>query len=73
MHRKIKTLLITVICLVLVAAIIIGILWTLSKKKEPVPVSPVSHLVQGYMGDTPTYDGTVSSNNLQAVLLYFCP
>ncbi len=69
MSKKIKAILITAVCLILVAAILVGLLWYFSRKTDPVGVTPVAQLLLGYMGEAPSYEGTVSTNNLQAVYL----
>ena len=69
MNKKLKTALITTVSILLVIAILVGILWYVSGKKEPVAVSPVAEHLMGYMGEAPSYEGNVSTNNLQAVYL----
>lgn len=69
MSKAAKTVLISVICLVLVAAMIIGLLWFLAGQGDPVPVTPVSNFLMGYWDDNIAYDGVVSTNNLQPVYL----
>lgn len=69
MSKAVKTVLISMTCLVLVAAIIIGLLWFLAAQGNPVPVSPVSDFTLGYWGEDITYDGLVSTNNLQPIYL----
>ena len=69
MNKKLKAFLITTVSLLLVVAILAGILWYFASKKEPVAVTPVAELLLGYMGEAPSYEGTVSTNNLQAVYL----
>ena len=69
MNKKLKTALITTVSILLVIAILVGILWYVSGKEEPVAVSPVAEHLMGYMGEAPSYEGNVSTNNLQAVYL----
>ncbi len=69
MSKAVKTVLISMICLLLVAAIIIGLMWFLAGQGNPVPVTPVSDFTLGYWDDNIAYDGLVSTNNLQPVYL----
>ncbi|MBR6825712.1 MAG: biotin/lipoyl-binding protein [Oscillospiraceae bacterium] len=69
MSKAIKTLLITTVCMVMIGALLVGVLWYFGRKTEPVPVTPVADHLLGYMGEAPSYDGTVSTNNLQSVYL----
>jgi len=69
MNKKLKTALITTVSILLVIAILVGVLWYVSGKKDPVAVSPVAEHLLGYMGEAPSYEGNVSTNNLQAVYL----
>ena len=69
MSKKMKTLLISTVSILLCIGILVGMLWYFAKRVDPVAVTPVSYLVLGYMGEAPTYDGTVSTNNFQAVYL----
>ncbi len=69
MNKKLKTFLITAVSLLLVCGILAGVLWYFANKTEPVPVMPVANLLLGYMGEAPNYEGTVSTNNLQAVYI----
>ncbi len=69
MNKKLKTFLITAVSLLIVVGILVGILWYFAGKKDPVAVKPVAELLLGYMGEAPSYEGTVTTNNLQAVYL----
>ena len=69
MSKKLKTLLITTVSIILVVAILVGTLWYFANKLDPVAVTSVSELVMGYTDEEPVYDGTVSTNNLQAIYL----
>ena len=69
MTKTAKTVMISVICLVLVVAMIIGLLWFLAGQGNPVAVTPVSEFTLGYWDDQIYYDGSVSTNNLQPVYL----
>lgn len=69
MSNTAKTVLISTVSLVLVAAITIGLFWILAGQGDPVPVTPVSEFTLGYWNENIAYDGTVSTNNLQPVYL----
>ncbi len=69
MRKSVKTVLISSIAIVLVAAIAVGILWYLGQNTEPVKVSPVSAHTLGYYNDTAYFDGQVTADNLQSLYL----
>ena len=69
MSKGWRTALVVFLCLLLFGGIVVGGLWYLANQTDPVAVSPVSYHVLGYSDDAPTYDGTVSTNNLQSVYL----
>ncbi len=69
MSKTWRVILIVFVCLLFVAALALAAVMFLINKAEPVGVSPVTDHVLGYSEDAPTYDGMVSTNNLQSIYL----
>lgn len=69
MSKTWRVILIVFVCLLFVAALVLAAVMFLLNKTEPVGVSPVTEHVLGYSEDAPTYDGMVSTNNLQSIYL----
>lgn len=65
MRKHMKAVIITVVCLVLVAAIVIGIFWFLGRRSDPVPVGQVSYFTN-YYGES-SQSGLVTAEKLQKV------
>lgn len=69
MSKEWKTALITAVCLLLVAALLIGLLWYFAGQTEPVGVSPVTNHMMQYWGEQAEFSGMVSTDGLQSVYL----
>ena len=54
------------ISLLLVAAIVVGVLWYLGHRSEPVKVAPVS-MFMGWLSNESTQSGNVTADNLQKI------
>ena len=67
MSKAWKTALITTVCLILVAAVLIGLLWYFAGQTDPVGVSPVANHMMEYWGQEAEYSGMVSTDGLQSV------
>lgn len=67
MSKKLKTVLISVVSVVLVVAIVIGILWYLGRNTDPVKVVPVSMHSSSYMGNETESGGYVTAEKLQKI------
>lgn len=67
MTKKVKTILISVISVVLVVAIVIGVLWYLGRNNDPVKVLPVSMHSSAYMGNETQSGGYVTADRIQKV------
>ena len=66
LHKKksVKAIVISGISLLLVAAIVVGVLWYLGHRSEPVKVAPVS-MFMGWLSNESTQSGNVTADNLQ--------
>ena len=62
LHKKksVKAIVISGISLLLVAAIVVGVLWYLGHRSEPVKVAPVS-MFMGWLSNESTQSGNVTS------------
>ena len=67
MSKKVKTVLISVVSVVLVVAIVIGVLWYLGRNTDPVTVVPVSMHSSSYMGNETESGGYVTAEKLQKI------
>lgn len=67
MRKGVKAAIITVVCLVVVGAILVGVFWYLGRSTEPVAVRPVSMLNAGYFGNEVGSGGYVTTDKLQSV------
>ena len=68
LHKKksVKAIVISGISLLLVAAIVVGVLWYLGHRSEPVKVAPVS-MFMGWLSNESTQSGNVTADNLQKI------
>ena len=66
--KSVKAIVITGVSLLLVAAIVVGVLWYLGHRSDPVKVAPVS-MFMGWLSNESTQSGTVTADNLQKVYL----
>lgn len=69
MRKGIKAVIISAVCLLLVAAITVGIVWFVGRNTDPVKVTQVSNFTTGYYDGGQYYDGRVTADNLQTVYL----
>lgn len=70
MRKGIKAAIISVICVVVAAAILIGVLWYIGRDTTPVDVMPVSDVgTTGNMGGMNYYYGPVRSDNIQSIFV----
>lgn len=67
MSKRLKIVLITCLCAVLLVGILVGSLWYLGSSGDPVGVIPVSYCTAGYVNNSVQYDGMVTTKNLQSV------
>ena len=68
--KKVRKIVISVVCCVLVAALIVGgIVFWRSKNAKSVEVYPVSNLTSSYWGDSTQLTGNVSTGKMQNVPL----
>lgn len=67
MNKKVKTVIISLVSLVLVVAIVIGIVWLAGRSTDPVKVVPVNYHTLGYFDNTTYYSGYVKADNLQSI------
>ena len=68
--KKVRKIVISVVCCVLVAALIVGgIVFWRSKNAKSVEVYPVSNLTSSYWGDSTQLTGNVSTGKVQNVPL----
>lgn len=68
LHKKksVKAIVISGISLLLAAAIVVGVLWYLGHRSDPVKVAPVSMLM-GWLSNESTQSGNVTADNLQKI------
>ena len=68
LHKKksIKAIVISGVSLLLVAAIVVGVLWYLGHRSDPVKVAPVSMFMGGFSNES-TQSGNVTADNLQKI------
>ena len=67
MTKKVKTILISAVCVLLVVAVVVGIVWFLGRKSNPVTVLPVSMCSSSYIGNETQSGGYVTADKLQKV------
>ena len=67
MSKKLKTVLISVVSVVVAVAIVIGIVWALGRNSDPVKVVPVSMHSSKYMGNETESTGFVTAEQLQKI------
>ena len=67
MNKKLKIILISSISVIAAVAVLIGALWLFGNAGDPVEVLPVSYCSTDGYGMGNQYDGTVTSDNLQAI------
>ena len=67
MRRGVKITLISILCVVVAGAVLVGALWYFGRSTEPVEVSPVSYHTTYYWGDDIQYDGLVTADNMQSI------
>lgn len=67
MNKKLKIILISTISAIVAVAILVGALWYFGNAGDPVEVLPVSYCSTNGNGMGNQYDGTVTSDNLQAI------
>ena len=67
MSKKVKTVLISAVSVVVAVAIVIGIVWALGRNGDPVKVVPVSMHSSGYMGNETESGGYVTAEKLQKI------
>lgn len=67
MRKKLKVILITSVCAVTAVALLIGALWYFGNSGSPVGVFPIGYFTAGDSGYGTQFDGTVTSDNLQAI------
>ena len=67
MRRGVKITLISILCVVVAGAVLVGALWYFGRSTEPVEVSPVSYHTAYYWGDDIQYDGLVTADNIQSI------
>lgn len=68
MSKKLKTVLISVVSVVVAVAIVIGIVWALGRNSDPVKVVPVSMHSSNYMGNETESTGFVTAEQLQKII-----
>ena len=68
LHKKksVKAIVISGVSLLLVAAIVVGVLWYLGHRSDPVKVAPVSMFMGGFSNES-TQSGNVTADNLQKI------
>ena len=68
LHKKksVKAIVISGVSLLLAAAIVVGVLWYLGHRSDPVKVAPVSMLM-GWLSNESTQSGNVTADNLQKI------
>ena len=68
LHKKksVKAIVISGVSLLLAAAIVVGVLWYLGHRSEPVKVAPVS-MFMGWLSNESTQSGNVTADNLQKI------
>lgn len=68
LHKKksVKAIVISGVSLLLVAAIVVGVLWYLGHRSDPVKVAPVS-MFMGWLSNESTQSGNVTADNLQKI------
>ena len=67
MNKKLKIILISTISAIVAVAILVGALWYFGNAGDPVQVLPVGYCSTDGYGMGSQYDGTVTSDNLQAI------
>lgn len=67
MSKKVKTVLISVVSVVVAVAIVVGIVWALGRNSSPVKVVPVSMHSTNYMGNETESGGYVTAEKLQKI------
>ena len=68
LHKKksVKAIVISGVSLLLAAAIVVGVLWYLGHRSDPVKVAPVS-MFMGWLSNESTQSGNVTADNLQKI------
>jgi len=66
MSKRLKTVIISAVCIVVAAAIIVGVFWFLGKNRDPINVYAVVDM-NGYYGSQMESGGTVTTDKLQSV------
>ena len=68
LHKKksVKAIVISGVSLLLAAAIVVGVLWYLGHRSDPVKVAPVS-MFMGWLSNESTQSGNVTADNLPQV------
>lgn len=64
--KNVKAIVISGVSLLLVAAIVVGVLWYLGHRSDPVKVAPVS-MFTGWLSNETSQTGIVTADNLQKV------
>ena len=66
LHKKksVKAIVISGVSLLLAAAIVVGVLWYLGHRSDPVKVAPV---LMGWLSNESTQSGNVTADNLQKI------
>lgn len=67
MRKSVKIAIISAVCVVTAAAILVGALWYFGNKTDPVKVLPLSNHIMGYYDDSVQYDGMVTADNIQSI------
>ena len=68
LHKKksVEAIVISGVSLLLAAAIVVGVLWYLGHRSDPVKVAPVS-MFMGWLSNESTQSGNVTADNLQKI------
>ena len=67
MRKRVKIIMISVISVIVAAAVLVGALWYFGRKTDPVEVVPVVYHYAMYYDDMTSFDGKVTAENLQSV------